>query len=62
MPIPAGGWSVRLPDRVQSAVNEIAEIEDRRPSEVARRLIVEAIEARKAKNPSHALSGQGGPA
>jgi hypothetical protein len=57
MPIPAGGWAVRLPDCVQSDVNEIAQIEDRRPSEVVRRLLVEAIEARKAN--FSALSREG---
>jgi hypothetical protein len=59
MPIAAGRWNVRLPDCIQSDVNQIAAIEDRRPSEIVRKLLVEAIEARKA-NSSSASSEEGG--
>lgn len=60
MPIADGGWSVRLPERIHSTVNEIAEAEERSAAQVVRRLVIEALEARKRN--SSALSRDGGAA
>jgi hypothetical protein len=46
----AGGWAVRFSIQHEDAIHEIAEREDRRPVDVIRKLVDEALAARQTRS------------